>query len=355
MNAEAELAIAVVDALAAPAERSGRGGRGANKGARRGEHGETIVKRAARKAHDDDHGGTWKVAFADFCLALMCLFLLLWVLGARDEEEARAKLVEMADGAVYEGGAGMFDSASKVFQINVHPDSTPARVSDATPPNQPAATSDALHALAERVRTLADEAGLRDNLQAIVTPVGLRVMLHDTDGQGVFVRGGATPSEPFRPLLAKLGALMGAVGNPLLVIGHTDSVPYRGFGIGARSNWHLSGDRAMSARRVLLGGGMASAQVLQVIGMADRAPLSDDPRAAVNRRIEFLVLTPQRAQAMQAMFGVPDQVVPLVEGVNAVSAGAASGAQTVEIGAAESQPVADFDSDLTKPGGRSSG
>jgi chemotaxis protein MotB len=40
----------------------------------------TIVKRVSRKGHDEAHGGAWKVAFADFMLALMCLFLVLWVL-----------------------------------------------------------------------------------------------------------------------------------------------------------------------------------------------------------------------------------------------------------------------------------
>lgn len=298
----------------------------AGKRGRRGEHGDLIVKRAARRGHDDDHGGSWKVAFADFCLALMCLFLLMWVMGAKSEEEASLKLIEMADSIVYEGSTGVLEG------MPAAPPSPPvsAQLDDMTPSTNDtkragggmlAESEEALHALAERVRQLGAEAGLRDNLQAIVTPLGLRVMLHDTDEQGVFVSGGATPSAPFRPMLAKLGALMGAVGNPMLVIGHTDSVPYRSRGIGSRSNWHLSGDRAMAARRGLIEGGMSSTQVLQVVGMADRAPLSDSPRAALNRRIEFMVLTPQRAQMIQTMFGRPEQVVPLVDGVNAASGG----------------------------------
>lgn len=299
------------------------------RGGRRGEHVDLIVKRAVRREHDDDHGGSWKVAFADFCLALMCLFLLLWVLGARDEEEARLKLGEMADSVVYDGGSGVLNGAPAPLQAAVRPDGVSLRTGGMQGDDERATTHapnaadtvDSLEALAERVRALGKEAGLLDNLQTIITPMGLRVMLHDTDDRGVFVSGGATPSEPFRPLLTKLGRLMGAVGNPLLVIGHTDSVPYRSQGFGSRSNWHLSGDRAMSARRGLIQGGMDSGQVLQVVGMADRAPLASDPRAAVNRRIEFLVLTPERARTIQTMFGQPERVVPLVNGVNAASAG----------------------------------
>ena len=335
----ADLTLTQADAAASsaapPAPAAGGRGAASKHGGRRGEHVDLIVKRAVRRDHDDDHGGSWKVAFADFCLALMCLFLLLWVLGARDEEEARLKLGEMADSVLYDGGSGVLNGAPAPVPAAVHLEGLSLRPSgtqgndEAKTAHAPKAadTVDSLEELAERVRALGKEAGLLDNLQTIITPMGLRIMLHDTDDSGVFVSGGATPSEPFRPLLSKLGRLMGAVGNPLLVIGHTDSVPYRSKGFGSRSNWHLSGDRAMSARRGLIHGGMGSSQVLQVVGMADRAPLADNPRAAVNRRIEFLVLTPERARTIQSMFGQPGRVVPLVNGVNAVSAGEPDAAQ----------------------------
>ncbi|MDW9427269.1 putative lateral flagellar export/assembly protein LafU, partial [Yersinia enterocolitica] len=41
----------------------------------------TIVKRAARKKHSGGHSGAWKVAFADFTLAMMALFMVLWIVG----------------------------------------------------------------------------------------------------------------------------------------------------------------------------------------------------------------------------------------------------------------------------------
>ena len=33
----------------------------------------------ARKKHDAHHGGSWKVAYADFITAMMALFLCLWL------------------------------------------------------------------------------------------------------------------------------------------------------------------------------------------------------------------------------------------------------------------------------------
>lgn len=303
---------------AAPANPAKRGGR-------REVPVDLIVKRPVRRDHDDDHDGSWKVAFADFCLALLCVFMLLWALSARDEE-TRRKMDEMVNSALYDDDPDVLEGAPSVPNTPTLPDSLVPPIAgkgagDAKRAQPIADTREAMDALAERVRKLGKEAGVLDNLQAIVTPMGLRVMLHDTDKRGVFVSGGAVPSEPFRPMLIKLGALMGSIGNPLFVMGHTDSVPYRDLGSGSPSNWDLSVDRAMSARSWVLEGGVKSAQVLQVIGMADRAPLVNNPRAAVNRRIEFLVLTPERARAICTMFGPVGQVLPLAPGINATSTG----------------------------------
>jgi len=73
----------------------------------------------------------------------------------------------------------------------------------------------------------------------------------------------------------------------------------------------------MSARSQLLAGGMSTDSVLQVVGMADRAPL-DMKRAdaGVNRRIELLVLTTAQAKTIASMFGVPDATSPLTEQID---------------------------------------
>ena len=57
----------------------------------------TIIKRSARKSHDAIHGGAWKVAFADFTLAMMALFMVLWIMGSVTEEE-RKEIVSNLNG-----------------------------------------------------------------------------------------------------------------------------------------------------------------------------------------------------------------------------------------------------------------
>ncbi|MET0268720.1 MAG: flagellar motor protein MotB [Duganella sp.] len=301
-------------------------------------HDQTIVKRGGGKHKHDDHGGAWKVAFADFCLALMCLFLVLWLIAARNTEALEQVMTE-SDGAKTDQGKGVMPeqvggprgslidrypmpetgstddpgdkrATGEVGQGNGEPASEikPEKVKYETPED--------LRKLSKTLTRMSDEFGLTANLDAVVTPYGLRVMLHDTDKQGMFVRGSAVPTDKFRALLRKMGPLFARMENQMLIVGHTDSLQYADTSYAAFSNWTLSANRAMSARAQLLAGSMNPESVLQVVGMADRAPL-DVKRAdaGLNRRIELLILTTAQAKTIASMFGMPDHTVPLTEQV----------------------------------------
>ncbi|KAF7599961.1 MAG: histidine kinase [Candidatus Dactylopiibacterium carminicum] len=300
-------------------------------------HEETIVKKVARKHGHEGHGSAWKVAFADFCLALMCLFLVLWVMAARSAEQME-EVSRMAQGqTINEGAERRVETIGgpRGSLIDRHP--VPAQ-GDTLSPRRRFTNGDDdaelllgkrrlespedMQALARVLQRLTDRAGLGNNLRTEVTLQGLRVMLHDTDKQGMFARGSAMPSEQFRALLQKMGPLFSQIENQMLILGHTDALPYRERGPSAYSNWTLSNERAMAARLNMLAGGMPQGSVLQVIGMADRAPLDrDDPRAAVNRRIELMILSTRQAENLAAMFGMPGEVATLIDGVTTTSEG----------------------------------
>ena len=48
---------------------------------------QTIVIKRVRRADAGAHGGSWKIAFADFALALMAFFLVLWLIESTTELE----------------------------------------------------------------------------------------------------------------------------------------------------------------------------------------------------------------------------------------------------------------------------
>jgi len=43
---------------------------------------QTIIVKKIKKGGHGHHGGAWKVAFADFAVAMMAFFLLLWLIAS---------------------------------------------------------------------------------------------------------------------------------------------------------------------------------------------------------------------------------------------------------------------------------
>ena len=290
-------------------------------------HEQAIIKRAGRKHDDDGHGGAWKVAFADFCLALLSLFLVLWLMAAREQQAMKEIMMDASassrqgegQGVMPEQSGGPRGSLIERFPMprkgsgdtRTEGKQTQDGKAGAAPQNQTKVSYQSpedLLSLSRALDKLSDEAGLKSNLQSVITPYGLRVMLHDTDKQGMFVRGSAVPTDRFRKLLRQMGPVFAQMDNQMLIVGHTDSLQYANNGYEGYSNWTLSANRAMSARAQLLIGSMSPDSVLQVVGMADRAPLDvKNASAGVNRRIELLILTRGQADSISAMFGMTGQ------------------------------------------------
>ena len=277
-------------------------------------HEQTIVKRGGGRQHEDEHGGAWKVAFADFCMALMALFLVLWLIAARDASAVKDILRDSKPSGLIDGSGGKAKiegnpSGSLIERFPLPRSNGGAQGPDAGGKNTSRTKYESpseLAALAHALEQMSADAGLSSNLAAVVTPDGLRVMLHDTDRQGMFVRGSPIPTPRFAKLLRAMAPLFEKMENQMLIVGHTDSLQYTSSDPNSYSNWSLSAHRALAARSQLLTGGMRKEGVLQVVGMADRAPVdAGKPDAAVNRRIELLILTSKQAAAVTAMFGTP--------------------------------------------------
>lgn len=49
-----------------------------------------IVRRGGDDEDEGHHGGVWKIAFADFMTAMMCFFLVMWLINAANEETRAA-------------------------------------------------------------------------------------------------------------------------------------------------------------------------------------------------------------------------------------------------------------------------
>ncbi|APD13357.1 OmpA family protein [Pandoraea pulmonicola] len=276
-----------------------------------------MSSRRAYAAGHEESGGAWKVAFADLCLVLMCLFVVMWVLERRVFEapqSAELKMLEALQAAgVPQPSAGSSSHAAQASSERVA----------VLPSGQFESPADLVR-LASAVQQLSEAASLSDHVSTSITPDGLRVRLADSDARGLFERGSATPSPAATTLLARIGQLFSGIDNSLMIVGHTDAVRYRATRADSYTNWHLSSDRALAARTALVAGGLPLERVLMSVGMADLAPLrADDPTAAANRRIEFVVLTQARARQLATMFGAAHAGEVVLTGRNAQADAAA--------------------------------
>jgi chemotaxis protein MotB len=277
-----------------------------------GEH-EIIIKRRSKKGHDDAHGGAWKVAFADFTLAMMALFMVLWIIQPQ-MELTNPSYGEMETNPLVDGGAGIFDGTStsplELDGIPVRPPQADQAERRDGASNSTAnadgshnyGSAEELQKLAQLMRQVASEVDALANLEVDVVPQGLRILIKDDQQRFMFQRGSANLNPHFQKLLGVLAGVLKKVDNKLIISGHTDGTPYRqrnGY-----NNWNLSGDRAQRARNALIDAGLAERSVLQVTAQADVMPLRpDDPLNGANRRVEILLLTASAEALYRELFG----------------------------------------------------
>ncbi|GAB6261790.1 OmpA family protein [Photobacterium sp. CCB-ST2H9] len=283
-----------------------------------------IIKRRRQNDHDVGHGGAWKVAFADFMIALMALFLVLWILAIVDQSERKAIVAHLNSSSLFDQGVGNpFDSSTSLSPIDLG-----GEASDLSSHNAAVTVTsfydgngdgqyteslvqgtydsqEQLKVLAKVVEELAKQASAEGNVHVDVTPQGLRIVLQDDFRENMFHRGSSQLTPFFEDLLLALAPIFKKIENPLIISGHTDAIRYSR-SISDKTNWELSASRANVARQTLIAGGAPEKRVLQVAGMADKAPLNPEtPSASENRRIELFVLTAAAARMVETLFRGP--------------------------------------------------
>lgn len=277
---------------------------------------EIIVKRRGKKGHAEEHSSAWKVAFADFTMAMMALFMVLWIVQPRSLLQ-NPSAGDQQTNPLVDGGAGVFDGSSRTpveldgLPMPVHPQNPthPEQAGVTAEGKAPGEASEPRHydssvdlqELATLIRAVSGQVDALANIEVKVVPQGLRVLIKDDQKRFMFERGSANLDPHFRTLLLALGKVLAKVENRLIISGHTDAVPYRG--ANGYNNWNLSGDRALRARNVLVEAGLPAPNVLQVTAQADGMPLLPaDPQNGANRRIELLLLTDSAEKLYRQLF-----------------------------------------------------
>ena len=271
-----------------------------------------IIKKAVKRDHGHGGGGAWKVAFADFTLAMMAFFMVLWIISSAPTSELETAAKKLRDYSIFDGSPNPFKFEGRGtpmdLEVNTSLETTTSSMlsgASSDPSFQDmiktlGGESAPLTAAKEKIENLAKKLGAEDNISVEIIPQGLRIRLNDDDERQMFQSGNSNMSPFFEDLLLAIAPIFEEVENKMIISGHTDSVPFSRAGY---TNWELSGDRAMTARQVLRIGGAPDERVLQVSGMSDRAPVRpEDPRHSLNRRIELMLLTKKAERDLMAIF-----------------------------------------------------
>jgi chemotaxis protein MotB len=260
-----------------------------------------IIKRPVQAAAH--HGGAWKIAFADFMTAMFAFFLVMWILSISSPRqlEGIADQFKMPLKVALSGGKKSSTSTNVIPGGGTDPTHADGEVrhAESDSSNDPN-DGKRLEALKERLDDMIDSSPVlrqfRPQLLIDITPEGLRIQIVDSNNRPMFDRSSAVVVAYMRSILREIGPVLNEQPNKLTLSGHTDATVYSQ-GDKSYSNWELSADRANASRRELVAGGMQDGKILRVMGVSSSVNLNtDDPYAAVNRRISILVLN-KRAQA----------------------------------------------------------
>ncbi len=244
------------------------------------------INRRRKKTHSGHHGGSWKVAYADFVTAMMAFFMVMWLLSMDDSMKEAVEGYFANPIGFKNGSVGGTIIISKGRSGGGKPQPDPRLFLRSAEENR---YSKLASDISEKVNNTAGLKLLGAKIETVMTAGGLRIeLIESNSGQSFFENGSAQMTSLGTQALSLIGEELKGLGANLVLEGHTDSRP---FGADARyTNWELSADRANAARRALEGAGVSKDRIVEVKGYADRSlRIPNNPYAPGNRRISILL------------------------------------------------------------------
>lgn len=260
-----------------------------------------IIKKVKKGGHAAHHGGSWKVAYADFVTAMMAFFLLLWLTSmVAPEKRARVSNYFKHFSIFEKSGSTFLDLSKAENKVTVIESEGMKQENEPPPPEEKSAaakeevTEDVRSVISseefrERLRREVESklADVKDQILVDVFEGGVRIEIVDKDGNPMFPSGSAEMSGDGRKILKVITENLKHNDSKIAIEGHTDA---RQIASARYSNWELSTERASAARKELERDGLNPDRLIRVAGYAATEPLirdnSLDPR---NRRISILL------------------------------------------------------------------
>jgi chemotaxis protein MotB len=303
-----------------------------------------IRKIIVEDGHAGAHGGAWKIALADMMTAMMAFFLLMWLLGASNEDKRKSvadyfrpashsqivfgelsgsdglfggksiidtegfpftakqtAMLERLTPKAQGGPAESFGSSQEENNKDGPSDQDPGKATGSGSPGEGGGTGtpsqkqdkENFDKIEKEIKQKLSESKQFENIKDQVSITrdkdGLRIEVIDKADFAMYSSGGAVMGSRAAALMAEVTQSLKPLPNKLSIRGHTDSMGFAPDSM--RNNWTLSTERADATRQFMQSQGIGANRFSRIEGVADTNPkVPGNPADPRNRRVSITVL-----------------------------------------------------------------
>ncbi len=236
-----------------------------------------IIIKKVKKVVAGHHGGSWKIAYADFLAGMMTFFLLMWLISIMSPKQK-------ASIAAYFKKFNIFKKAGISMLMEYYKKGTITSSYTGLLPEKEMTIKKEAEKLKKIVETRLKS--LKENILIKKQGNTIRIEIIDLLNKPMFLSGSAELTPEAKKILDTFAKELKDLPVSISVEGHTDAVPSKRGKIG---NWELSTARALSAMLELEKSGVPINKIKEVVGYADKFPIFKNPRDPRNRRISLVI------------------------------------------------------------------
>ena len=246
--------------------------------------GVTIVIKKIQGGAAGAHGGAWKVAYADFVTAMMCFFLVMWLMGADEETKKEISHYFNHPNTPYNKGKDERSETTNPLGEKMGEGDTILKGANGAVPEDMVQAP--LRDLKQEVESKLGDITFGLEFDADVDEVKFSI-----PGDDVFVEGGTEIRKDIYKRLDQLAKIFGKVQGNILIEGHLDKKP----SLTGEDPYLFSTQRAISVMNYFVKNHKMDEERFCPRGIASRRSWSTNGRNVAgaedskNRRVEFTV------------------------------------------------------------------
>lgn len=238
-------------------------------------------RKSLSQSNEQPKEGAWKLAYADFVTAMMCFFMLMWLLNATPSDKLKSMAMYFKPTIAFFNQSANSQKASDEGNKNQLDKSDHSLV-------QTESQSEILTSAQLKINTdFANDTltkDLVDSIETQITKDGLEITIFDNNSHSMFKKGTTELTPSAEIILAKIVKSINYLPNRIIIGGHTEKID-------GYTGWNLSSGRAISAMKVMQVNDLPEEKVVKLVAYSDNVPLnSQNPNAAQNNRITITLL-----------------------------------------------------------------